>query len=381
MIRKNRGWLLVIVACSLVVFVLGSFKYRQVQAAIAAGAAYPEPSETVETAVAHTSKWRQRISVLGEVVARRATQLKSESSGRVERVGFRPGERVNVGQLLVQLDMRQEMAQHEAASAEVTLAELRLNRQRKLVETGVASTESLDRSKAEFTAAAASVAALDALLAKKQIVAPFTAMAGLHQLDIADYLHAGEVITDLVEVDSHVWVDFSLPQNWSSVEVGDRVLVMTTAGEVGDSDNSISALIIAIDPQVDARSRQRRLRAEVENANGILMSGSTVQVEVFVGDARSVVLIPGHAVRYGPLGPNVFILEEAESDALAAFRAVKRAVVLGPQSGTQRVVISGLQEGERVATLGAFKLREGILVHSVKPGSEGDTASLQEMSM
>lgn len=366
----HRGWSAVLVGCCLATLSLGLFKYQQIQAAIAFAEGYPERSETVELAIATSTTWQDQSSVIGEVVAVKSLQLSNEIAGRVSFVGFQPGAKVAAGQLLVRLDIREEQARRSAAAAEVTLAQLLLDRSRKLIQTGVASAADLDRAQAAYTAAASAVAALDAIIEKKRIKAPFAATAGLHQLDVGEYLHAGRVITRLVGLDRTIWVDFSMPQHQATLRVGDSVVVSGTVAQgFTDTNQTLTGRLVARDSQVDSQSRQIRLRAEINNISGLLLPGSFVKVKVPVGSRRSVILIPSEAVRYDALGANVYVLKNAEKGADATYRAVRRAVNLGPQKGPQWVVMSGLAAGEQLAGLGAFKLREGVLVR-VDKGSQ-----------
>ena len=110
--------------------------------------------------------------------------------------------------------------------ANATIAKLLLERNTTLAKTGVASAEALDNAKAQFNAASARVAALDATIAKKTLLAPFDASTGLHELKQGQYLPAGNVITRLVGIDTKIWVDFSLPQQQASLTVGDSMSLM-----------------------------------------------------------------------------------------------------------------------------------------------------------
>ena len=359
----HRGWSAVIAACCLATLSLGLFKYQQIQAAIAFAEGYPERSETVELAIATSTTWQDQSSVIGEVVAVKSLELTNEIAGRVSFVGFQPGAKVAAGQLLVRLDIREEQARRSAAAAEVTLALLLLDRNRKLTQTGMSSAADLDRAQAAYTAATSAVSALDAIIEKKRIKAPFAATAGLHQLDVGEYLHAGRAITRLVGLDRIIWIDFSVPQHQAILGVGDSVVVSGTVAQGFTGTNqTLTARIVARDSQVDSQSRQIRLRAEINNISGLLLPGSFVKVTVPVGSRRSVILIPSEAVRYDALGANVYVLQNAEKGADATYRAVKRAVILGPQKGLRWVVLSGLDAGEQLAGLGAFKLRDGVLV-------------------
>ena len=100
-----------------------------------------------------------------------------------------------------------------------------------------------------------------------------------------------------------------------------------------------------------------------------------MRVEVPVGTARKVVVVPASALRKGSGGDHVFVLTEDESGKT---RAHQRAVTVESLRGDEVVISSGLQAGERVAASGAFKLREAALVAldaPVVPGTGGAAAA------
>jgi membrane fusion protein (multidrug efflux system) len=84
-----------------------------------------------------------------------------------------------------------------------------------------------------------------------------------------------------------------------------------------------------------------------------------VRVRVPVGAPRKAVAVPVSALRKGPGGDHVFVVE---SDAAGQTRAHERAVESGAMLGDEVLILAGLEAGERVAASGSFKLREGVLV-------------------
>ena len=116
---------------------------------------------------------------------------------------------------------------------------------------------------------------------------------------------------------------------------------------------------------MNERSRNISVRALVNDPDGLLLPGSLVKVAVPVSGAQIATLVPLTAVRRSAFGAHVFVLVPAEESARAPYRASQRPVVLGPQQGDLVIIVSGLKPGELVATDGAFKLREGVLVNPV----------------
>ncbi|MEJ2089016.1 MAG: efflux RND transporter periplasmic adaptor subunit [Gammaproteobacteria bacterium] len=355
-----RSWLVVIVACLALAGALGYYKYSQIQAAIAFAAAFPEPVVAVEAVLAAEETWQPVTSVTAEVVATRSVALSSELAGTIVAVGFESGDVVEAGQVLVRLDTSEERAQLAAARADAEIARLELARNQKLIASGAAAEEARDRAKASYDAAVAAVNRLLAVIEKKTLRAPFNAITGLHLLEVGQYLDRGATIVRLIGVDDAVWIDFTLPQQQATVRPGETVAVSTP----GHTDPMV-AEVIARDAFVNERSRNVSMRALATDPAHRLLPGSLVTVEVPMGDARAATLVPVTAVRRSSFGASVYVLQPAEEGARGRYRAERRAVTVGPQRGDEIIIATGLAPGERVATDGAFKLRDGALANTV----------------
>ena len=354
-----RSWLVVIGLCLAVAGGLGYYKYQQIQAAIAFGAAYPEPVESTDAFIAREEIWQPVTSVSAEVVAVRSVTLSNELAGTIVEVGFAPGAQVAQGQVLVRLDISEERAQLAAARADAEIARLELSRNQKLIKSGAAAQETRDQAKARYDAAIAAVNRLRAVIEKKTLRSPFEAMTGLHQLEVGQYLDKATQIARLIGIDDEVWIDFTLPQQEAQLSVGESITVVMNIRQ-----QSFPASIIARDAFVNEVSRNVRYRALADNTELAVYAGSLVTVEVPLGEPRVITLVPTVAVRRDAFSANVFVLVPAEEGARAAERAQKRQVQLGPQRGELVVITDGLKPGERVAANGAFKLREGVLVNA-----------------
>ena len=356
---------MVVVLCLIVTAALGWYKYQDIQAAMALGASFGERREAVEVIEALAVQRTPMLTVTGEVVATRSAQLRNELAGRIVRVGFAPGSRVSAGQILLQLDVAQERAQLAESRAQQRIAQLALERAQRLVTTGAGSVERRDQAQAEFDASGARVRALEALIAKNTLTAPFDAIASLHQLEVGQFLDAGTVITDLVGISDQVWIDFALPQDKAAISVGGTVRIWA------EQQASLNAEVVARDASVNVQSRNLTLRAQLPRQAVDWLPGMLVQVEVAVGEQRSATAVPSTAVRQDVLGASVYVINEVDEQGELRTRAFKRQVQLAPpQEGgdsAMTIIVSGLQPGERVASVGAFKLDDGVLVSIREP--------------
>ena len=353
-----RIWLVAIFLCLVTAFGLGWYKYSQIRTAMAFAAAFPEPVETVEGFTARESLWQPSSRVTGEVIAIRAVVIAAEVAGVIVAVGVEPGGRVAAGQLLVRLDTSEERAELAAADAELEIARLALMRSERLLEANLGTAEARDEARARFDAAQAVRRRIAAVIAKKSLEAPFAATAGLHELDVGQFLDRGDEVVRLIGAGDSLWVDFTLPQEEALLGEGEWVDIFPHGGD----RDPVRGRVIARDSFVNERSRNVRYRSLVDRKALGQHPGAIVTVQAPLGAPETATLVPAPAVRRDAFGAKLFVLRPAEEGARAAERAERRDVTLGPRHGEFIVIASGLEPGERVAADGAFKLRDGVLV-------------------
>jgi membrane fusion protein (multidrug efflux system) len=334
---------------------LGAWKYGGGDGSGAA-AMQPEPVEVVADALATTREHRGSATAIGTVLATRSITLRNEMAGTVRSVRLRPGEVVEAGTVLVALDVSVEAAELRALEARAELAEATLSRMQRLAERRAVSAIELDNASAERDVARAEIERTRAVIARKMIRAPFRARVGISDVHPGQFLEAGTLLTTLQGVERAANVDFAVAQDVAAgLRAGDPVDVF--AGPV--EGEPIEARIVAVDAKVDPTSRNATVRARIERADDALAPGASVRVRVPVGAPRMAVAVPVSALRRGPGGDHVFVLEAAEEGRT---RAHVRPVEAGAVLGDEVLIVDGLEGGERVAAAGSFKLREGVLV-------------------
>ncbi len=351
-----RRWLPVVGFCLLLFVLLAGYKVLQIRKLIAFAASFPEASETVGAVSMQPTVWQENLSAVGVIVAPRRVELRNQIEGRIVAVGFAAGAAVKKDQMLVQLDASEEISQLRAVQAEAELAQLALARYQKLMKQNVSSRDQYDQARAQHSVAIARAQELQARIDKKTLTAPFDAQAGLHQLQVGEYLAANTLITQLLGVQDEVWVDFDLPQQQANVALGSAVDVNAR----GILSTALHGKIIAAEPALSAASRNLRLRAAVDNAEHRLQVGALVDVSVAVA-SRSVFAVPVTALHHDTQGSYVYVIQPVAGKE--ELRASVRRVQTGAEKNQQVVIESGLQQGEQVATTGSYKLQENMLTH------------------
>ena len=320
----------------------------------AAAAQAPEMVQFVRAAVARTAEHSHSTTAVGTVRALRSVTLRNELPGAVRELHLESGAIVEEGALLVALDVTVEEAELQATQARVRLSEALLGRIERAAQSQGASEADVDRARAERDVALADVERIRALIDRKRVRAPFRARVGLNDVHVGQYLDAGSVLTMLQGVDEAVHVDFQVAQQVAAaLRVGARVDVFLEG-----TTTALPAEIVAIDAQIDPRTRNALLRARLEGSHAPAPGGS-VRVRVPVGAAEQVTVVPVSALRQGPTGEHVFVLAP---DAQGILRAAARRVTSGEVMGDDVVLLAGLQPGEQVAASGSFKLFDGVKV-------------------
>jgi len=362
-----KRMIVMLTATALFVAGLGFVKFRQIQSAIAQGAAFQPPPEAVTTIVAHQEEWSASVSSIGTVAAVQGVTVSADLPGTVERIAFESGTAVQEGEVLALLDTRQEQAQLTAAEAQRDLARLNFERMRGLLNERVISQSEFDRATAEQRQGDARVGEIRAAIARKTIRAPFSGVLGIRRVNLGQYLSGGDALVTLQSLNP-IYVNFGVPQQSSSQMRVGRTVRITSDSLPGVE---FSGRVTAIDSIVDQATRNIQVQATLANPGGKLRPGMFVQAEAGVGGSSTIMALPASAISYAPFGDSVFVVTDLKNPAGQSYRGVRQQFVkLGPARGDQIAVTSGVKPGDEVVTSGLFKLRNGAAVvvnNKVKP--------------
>jgi membrane fusion protein (multidrug efflux system) len=351
------------------VTVLGFVKVRQFQAMAEQFAAMQPPPEAVTTIVAEREEWPATLSAIGTVAAVQGVTVSADLPGIIDHIAFESGRSVAQGDVLVQLDTRQEQAQLAAAEAQLELTRLNFERMQGLIEQDAVSRAEYDSAAAGHKQAEARLQEIRATIARKTIRAPFAGVLGLRQVNLGQYLTGGDPVVPLQSLNP-IYVNFDIPQqDLAVIRIGRRVRI--TATDLGDV--AFAGRVSAIDSVADETTRNVRVQASLANTGTRLRPGMFVQAQVMLGANRPVIALPASAINYAPYGDSVFVVTDLKNEAGQTYRGVRQQVVkLGGARGDQIAVVSGINPGDEVVTSGVFKLRNGAAVqvnNSVQPAN------------
>src|SRR5512147_308787 len=325
---------------------LGYFKLRQVQAAVKAHSFAPPP-EAVTTVIAKQETWPTTLEVVGTMAAVHGVTVSADLPGTVDQIKFDSGHFVKQGDVLVELDTRQERAQLASMEAQRDLAKINHTRMQQLVNEGVISRSDYDKASADQRATEANVNEIRAQIDRKTIRAPFSGVLGIRQVNLGQYLAAGGPIVPLQSLNP-IYVNFSVPQqDLGHVKIGSRVQ-LTTNDLAGFS---FTGRINALDSIVDAATRNVQVQATVSNPDGKLRPGMFVNVELGVGANRPVIPLTASAINYAPFGDSVYVLSDMAGPDGKSYRGVRQQFVKVQGSrGDQVAIVSGIEPGDEIVS-------------------------------
>ena len=338
---------------------LGFFKYKQVETAIHASAGYQPPPEAVTTVVARQEQWSSGMNAIGSAEAVQGVTVAADLPGTVAKIYFDSGKSVHEGEVLVELDTRQERAQLASLEAQRDLAKVNYDRYQELSRQGVISRQDYDKASADQRQTDANVAEIKATIERKTIRAPFSGILGIRKVNLGEYLAAGAAIVSLQSLNP-IYVNFGVPQqNAGQVQVG-RVINVTREELAG---TKFSGRVTALDSVIDETTRNIQVQATLPNPGGKLRPGMFVQVDLNLGASQAAITLPASAISYAPYGDSVFVVTDLKDPKGNNYRGVRQQFVkVGPGRGDQVAILSGLKPGDEVVSSGVFKLRNGAAV-------------------
>lgn len=291
----------------------------------------------------------ERLSATGTVLANESVAVVSEIAGKVEAILFAEGARVRAGEVLVRLDRSTLEAERDRAAYRHALLVRQEERQRRLLDEGLISTEEYDFTAGELDVARAELELREALLDKVEIRAPFDGRVGLRLVSPGSYLSSQTRVTTLQQLDP-VKVEFSVPESYARhVEEGERIRF-----RVQGVEDWFEGEVYAREPVIDPETRGLKLRARAANERGLLLPGAFAEIELTIRAVEEALAVPAIAVLPEMGGKKIFVLEDG--------RAVARSVETGIRTASRVEIVSGLEPGERVIVSNVARLSAGVEV-------------------
>jgi len=323
------------------------------QGAAAGGPPGGEMQLPVEAVTVQPQPLGGGLQTVGSLRADESVVVRPEVGGRISRIHFEEGGRVEAGQPLFTLDASLARAALEEAEANLENSRRANARAAELADSQLIARSDLDQTRASFAVDQARVASARAALSKMVLRAPFSGRIGLREVSVGDFVSVGQDLVPLVRMDP-IEVDFNVPEGaLSRIDTGQKIRVTVDAfpGE------AFTGEVVAIAPVIDPNSRSVQLRAEIPNPDARLRPGQFAKL----------VLDTSSAAAKGLLVPEQALMQEGETRFVYTVvdgKAKKTPVTTGNRVPGKVEIVEGLEAGDVVITAGQTKpmMHEGLAV-------------------
>jgi membrane fusion protein, multidrug efflux system len=312
--------------------------------------AHAQDAVPVEVASAESSAVRDKVQVVGNILADESVVLRPEISGLVEDVHFSEGDTLEQGALMFSLDadiLAAEVAEAEAARE---LAKRNYERSKKLYSRKVGTERTRDEALAELQSSDAKLALANARLKKTKIRAPFDGMVGFREISVGAYVSSGTDLVRLVKTDPVV-VSFRVPERFLPVLRKRQEIAVRVDAFV---DRAFTGEVYALDNVVDVNGRSIQVRATVPNPDLLLRPGMFGRVTLVTELRQNAVIVPEAAIVPTATGTYVYRVVDG--------KAARTDVSIGRRMAGRVEIVEGLSAGERVIVAGQQKVRDGANV-------------------
>jgi len=291
----------------------------------------------------------EQIRTTGTLRADESVELTAEASGKITAIQFEEGERVQAGDLLVQINDAELQAERKRLEHQLQLASDRAERQKRLLAEGGVSQEEYDTTVNEVEVLRAELEGVEAQIAKTEVRAPFSGVVGLRSVSEGAYVTPQTQITTLKRLNP-IKVDFSVSEQYTARVSAGQPISFTVRGV----EQTIPGEVYATNVQVDSDTRTLQVRARADNPGGVLRPGMFADVTVSLGTVEDAVVVPSFAVLPTLDGQRVFVVEDGT--------AQPRNVTLGVRTDSTVQVTEGLSLRDTVITSGIQEMRSGLPV-------------------
>lgn len=347
-----------------------------------------KPPPAVTVLEVGTTDVSVREDYAGRVRGAREVHVRARVEGVLEERLYEEGSLVEEGESLFRIDPRPfevalqaARAERETARANLNQAEREWNRIARLYEQNAVSERERDTAQSAFETSQAAVAVAESEVERAElelgytrVEAPVTGITDLETQSEGNLIERGAELTRITQLNP-VHVRFSLPEDDAMVRNQAR---QAMKGD-GDGEHSRSATLILPDgteyPEageidftastIDAETGTVTARAVFPNDDHRIVPGQFARVRVELETLEDVVTIPARAISDGPEGLQVFVIDGDD-------KARARPVEAGRTTGDRRVILDGLEAGDRVVVNGMAGIREPGMKVKVED-EKGDT--------
>lgn len=308
-----------------------------------------EPVYPVTVLDTKSHQWVPTIQAIGFIEPNQGVTLTTQTSGVVDSVRFRSGQKVEKGEVLITLDSEVEKANLKSNQARLPAVKAKFERYKDLLTKGSISRESYDDADASYQSLLAEITSQKATVKRRTITAPFAGTVGLRNVYLGQYLQPGNDVARLEDTDT-MRLRFTVTQrDISKISLGQAINIAVDSYP----DTPFSGHITAIEPAVNYQSGLVQVQADIPNNGGQLRAGMFARANILLPPQENQIVIPQTAITYALYGNTVFVVQKDDKGEL---RAYQKVVKTGDRQGANVHLLAGISINEQVVTSGQIRL-------------------------
>ena len=300
----------------------------------------------VRTVVLSQQGLTDGIFVSGSLVPDEEVSLSFESSGKITDIFFKEGTHVEKGELLAKINDAPLQADLRKKQAQVKLMQDRLFRAKALLEKEAVSKEAFQEAEANLAALEAEIEGVEAQIEQTELRAPFSGIIGLRQVSVGAYATTTTEVATLTKT-APLKVEFNVPERYAGMLPEGTELTFTAEGDL----TTRNAKVYASDSRVDPETRTFAIRAIYPNADGKLIPGRYVNVNLVTQRFENTLAVPSEAIVSEMGIDKVFVCKNGKAQPVE--------IAKGLRTDAMVQVLRGLVPGDTVITSGTMQLRSG----------------------
>lgn len=308
---------------------------------------------TVVLAPLEARAYTQELRTVGSAVSLRRAEVIATEAGEVVEAALQANKLVEKGDVLLRLDDRSERLALEIAEANRDQAQATVTRYQGLHQNGsaVVTDVALSEALVELRLAEANVGLAEVALENRTVVAPISGRLGLSDVQVGDQLSTGDTIVT-VDDTTTLLATFEMPERSIGLLSEGKPVLVTTPTYTG---RVFEGTITAFDSRLDSVTRSATVQAEIDNAEGLLLSGMTFAIRMNE-DTDPLPMVPSTAITWDRSGAGIWVADEGQT--------ARVPVTIRYRDGDQVWIETEAPVGAQIVTEGAAKLREGAQVTS-----------------
>jgi len=328
-----------------IAIVAGSILALAYQAPAQAQAWGGEQAARVKVQQVEFEREQSRVDAVGTAEALRSITIYPAVADEVTAIHFEAGDRVEAGEVLVELDARRQQIAVARATIELMDAERTLERLVKSRENGAVPQNQVDAAEIARDVIKVQLDEAETELEDRTITAPFAGVVGITDIEVGDRIDTQTAITTLDDR-RKLRVNFEAPEAAAQLLQSEPTL---TIQPWQNRSAAIPAKIVNVDSRIDPTTRTLRARALMDNEDDLYRPGMSFRVRLEVlGDRYAVV--PESALSWGPDTAYVWISNDKKAERIEVQikqRLKGRILVEGDIDLGDILVVEGIQSLRR----------------------------------